>query len=795
MPVQPTFPGVYIEEIPSGVRTITGVSTSIALFVGRTKQGSLKKPILCLNYSDFVRNFSADVTFGDMPRAVRLFFENGGTQCYVMRIANGATPATVTLRSEAGTAVLVLTAKNAGLVGETIRAAVTYNGQQPEATFNMEVFRWETTPTGQLVKADQELWSNLTMDASSSRYAVDFLTQNSQLVDAAEAAGLPALGAGFSQAGRLVAYTNATPSTLRTAWAALLGSAATPNRFQISVNGTPFVEVDIRPIDVGTLTVTSVADFKNALRAAIAGRINAALPLGTTVDVQIPDGPAPAAGGAIDTTSQLRISSATGDVFIRPGSINDLTVPLMLGTDQGGIEVSRFAARRPAPTGITFNTPAQLANFAGLQQNDLTTINIGPTPVPLGTTLQTVGATARMFTDARPSSPNGNSDGVREKFALIATAINNFATANPGFHWQAAVWGSRLAILPTSGGDNATVVLSTGPTNIATQFTNNVRYYSLGTSGTGLFQVPAPMPASDGNAPLLSDYVNAYNIIDKEVDLFNLLLLPEDAGPGATPMKNLWGAASTFCQRRRAFLLMDAPVEWTDVQQAIDPGTGVNSLRVGLVKDHSAIFYPRLVINDNGRQINLAPSGAIAGLMARTDSTRGVWKAPAGTEADIRGIVGLERRFSDPENGVLNPKGINTLRVFPNGIVNWGARTMDGDDDFGSEWKYIPVRRLALFIEESLYRGTKWVVFEPNDEPLWAQIRLNVGAFMHNLFRQGAFQGRTPREAYLVKCDSETTTQNDINLGIVNILVGFAPLKPAEFVIIKIQQLAGQIQV
>ena len=144
---------------------------------------------------------------------------------------------------------------------------------------------------------------------------------------------------------------------------------------------------------------------------------------------------------------------------------------------------------------------------------------------------------------------------------------------------------------------------------------------------------------------------------------------------------------------------------------------------------------------------------------------------------------------------MLNPLGINCLRTFPvYGNVCWGARTLDGADALASEWKYVPVRRFALFLEESLYRGTKWVVFEPNDEPLWAQIRLNVGAFMHNLFRQGAFQGTTPREAYLVKCDKETTTQTDINNGIVNILVGFAPLKPAEFVIIKIQQLAGQIE-
>ena len=182
--------------------------------------------------------------------------------------------------------------------------------------------------------------------------------------------------------------------------------------------------------------------------------------------------------------------------------------------------------------------------------------------------------------------------------------------------------------------------------------------------------------------------------------------------------------------------------------------------------------------------------------MARTDTTRGVWKAPAGLDASINGIQGINVPLNDAENGMLNPLGINCLRVFPvNGRVIWGARTLRGADQLADEWKYIPVRRTALFIEESLYRGTQWVVFEPNDEPLWAQIRLNIGAFMHNLFRQGAFQGTTPRDAYFVKCDKETTMQNDINLGIVNIVVGFAPLKPAEFVIIKLQQMAGQIEV
>jgi phage tail sheath protein FI len=174
--------------------------------------------------------------------------------------------------------------------------------------------------------------------------------------------------------------------------------------------------------------------------------------------------------------------------------------------------------------------------------------------------------------------------------------------------------------------------------------------------------------------------------------------------------------------------------------------------------------------------------------------SRGVWKAPAGLDAALNGVQDLQVNLNDAENGQLNPLGINCLRSMGvNGRVVWGSRTLRGADESADEYKYVPVRRLALFLEESLYRGTQWVVFEPNDEPLWAQVRLNVGAFMQGLFRQGAFQGTAAKDAYFVKCDNQTTTQSDINLGILNIIVGFAPLKPAEFVVIKIQQMAGEI--
>jgi phage tail sheath protein FI len=276
--------------------------------------------------------------------------------------------------------------------------------------------------------------------------------------------------------------------------------------------------------------------------------------------------------------------------------------------------------------------------------------------------------------------------------------------------------------------------------------------------------------------------------ITDHIDLFNLVCVP--GLTDAPTIQNL----QTECRRKRAFLIVDSPEGETIanmISTVVTPLAGSDAM-------NAALFFPWVTAPDplQDRALrDFPPCGFVAGVFARTDSQRGVWKAPAGSEAGLNGASGLALTMSDAENGQLNPLGINCLRTLPvYGKVVWGSRTLHGSNDRASEWKYVPVRRMALFLEESLYRGTQWVVFEPNDEPLWAQIRLNLGSFMHNLFRQGAFQGKTPKDAYFVKCDKETTTQTDINLGIVNILVGFAPLKPAEFVVIKIQQMAGQIE-
>jgi phage tail sheath protein FI len=288
----------------------------------------------------------------------------------------------------------------------------------------------------------------------------------------------------------------------------------------------------------------------------------------------------------------------------------------------------------------------------------------------------------------------------------------------------------------------------------------------------------------------LLDPVNGVGGVNQltHVDLFNLLCVPGEVDPSTI------STLESFCAKHRAFMIVDSAS--SDTFSSLQTQGGPNSSITGTNGANAAFYFPWINAPDplnQGGTGPFPPCGYVAGLYASTDGSRGVWKAPAGTAASLSGIIGPSVALNDAENGFLNPVAVNCIRNFSAyGSVIWGARTLQGNDQIGSQWKYVPVRRLALFIEESLYRGTQWAVFEPNDEPLWSALRLNIGSFMQRLFRQGAFQGQTPQDAYFVKCDHETTPQSDINLGIVNVLVGFAPLLPAEFVVIQIQQMAGQ---
>jgi hypothetical protein len=785
MPVQVTYPGVYVQEIPSGVRTITGVSTSIAMFIGKTRRGRLQTPTRVLSFADYERAFSSDTTISEMADQVRQFFINGGRTAFIMRIADAsAAAASVDLKNELENIVLTVRAKEAGVDGNLIRVEVDYTTPSPESTFNLRVFRPVVDPFGNVKIETDETFSNLSMDPAGGNAVTTIVNQQSTLISVEIAAGAPAPGQGYSRSGILVDETD-DDNAATTLNGQLTGSA---NTIAISVDGQTPVVVVLPALAVPAATPNALKTWEDAINLALT-------PVGAQITATLEAGPTGS------RYVEFRSTKPTGgSVVITPAPINSAAAALQLGVAQGGVEVSGFAAARPAPTGffarfgdadlpnLTLFAEAQKSDFGQWTLTDAS--GVGPhsaTPAfPPG---------ARMYNGTVSSLGAGSLLNVRENLQALANSIN----ANTSNRWRAALQGLRLVLRPQFNGPNSdtTATLTSdggfdiGDTGQLFEGAPNVASYSLGPTGIGDYQNPGA-PGQNGGIPGTTDYANALTIIDRNVDLFNIMILPRVSGQSDGARENLWGPASSFCETRRAFLMVDPRSTW---QTADTVQAEIGSLRVGVVKDHSGIYWPRVSVSTNGTVRFIDPSGSIAGLMARIDANRGVWKAPAGTEADIRGIRGLQFSMSDPENGDISPQAVNALRIFPTGIVSWGARTMDGFDNSGnSDYRYIPVRRLALFIEESLYRGLQFAVFEPNDEPLWGQIRIAAGAFMNNLFRQGAFQGQKASDAYFVKVDSETTTQNDINLGIVNVVVGFAPLKPAEFVIITLQQKAGQVQ-
>lgn len=273
---------------------------------------------------------------------------------------------------------------------------------------------------------------------------------------------------------------------------------------------------------------------------------------------------------------------------------------------------------------------------------------------------------------------------------------------------------------------------------------------------------------------------------------FNLLCIPPDAPEGDVPGL-VYTAAAQLCVERRAMLLMDPPTVWSTKWRegrVADISMGDLGTTFSVEQARSAaVYFPRLRVVDpaDGVERILPPCGAVAGVFASTDVRRGVWKTPAGIEATLAHLSGLEVDVDDAGQSELNPRGINCLREFPgHGVVLWGGRTLRGSVA-GDEFRYVAVRRLALFIEESIERGTGWVAQEPNGEPLWAHVRRVVEVFLNDLFRQGAFAGATSREAYFVKCGRDTMTQADIDAGRVDLMVGIAPTRPEEFVILRLE--------
>ena len=644
--VQVSYPGVYIQEKSSGVRTITGVATSIAAFVDAFPRGPLDEAVQCLGFADFEREFGGIASNSAASYGIKQFFQNGGSECWVVRVADGAATSeatvddtagvggTVMFRARAGRQIRGEIAVNPGEWGDRVMLEVDYDSSDPETLFNVTVSEIALS-NGRRSVLRSESFRNLTMDPAQPNYALAVVNAGSRLVQLDNTAAV----APFTRPAATGTLGDDFVSVPASPFDLTVNAGGGARSFNVSYTGTPDLPT-LRPLIENALRGASAAATSDAERALIAGATVKLVGRGTAA-------------------SPHRLLFSAG----RGGNAFDPAATLIIGS----------------------SVPATL------------------------TALGLPGAT-----HVQQHALSGGADGTMPVGA-------------------AAITGTLAA-------------------------------------KTGLYAL-------------------------EDVDLVNILCLPCAADlPDATQMRAVYDQATTYMTGRRGFLLIDIP-QLTATLDAMQTWLSQND---SLRSRDAAVYFPRTFVPDpvNGNRLrSIGASGTVAGLYARTDASRGVWKAPAGTEARLENVQGLAYTLTDLQNGALNPLGVNCLRTFPvYSHICWGARTLDGADQLASEWKYIPIRRLALFIEESLFRGTKWVVFEPNDEPLWAQIRLNVGIFMNGLFRQGAFQGSTSQEAYFVKCDKETTTQADRNLGIVNIEVGFAPLKPAEFVVITIQQIAGDLQ-
>lgn len=770
--VQVSYPGVYIQEIPSGVHTITGVATSITAFVGRAVRGDVNEPVRITSYGDYVRNFGGLSLDSSMSYAVQHFFQNGGADALIVRIYH---------KPAVGDGISVL-ALNAGGVAAhgTLTVAVnpvdgdkmTIDGKdyifdaaaavaaQGKLTIAAVPGPGETMTIGTRVytfKAAAAVDGDIKIGG-------DLLTTQTNIVGA-------------------INHTGAAGTSVTT--------AADPSVTAGTFTGNDLVLTAKTAGVAGNhiLTTSTFADGGNKFDNGTLGKVRAGSDAGLddTVDGHIAIGADVAATqanivGAINRTGMPGTQYASATIMhptvaaVGPFASNQLVLRAKnLGT--GGNSI---------PTTFAFADPGNKF-AAGTLGGGVDSTQPGPQLVAASP-----GAWGKNLRASVDLQTRNSSDG--SLFNLVISEIDpGLAPGAPPVRSEKYL---NLSITPSS------------PLFVDKVLESRSKLVRVGTTSANR---PDPVDdavftGGDDGVAIVDNDISDANLEGakqglwalEKADLFNLLCIPPlTLDEGGDIGGQTRSAADAYCKKRRALFIVDPLADWDEPSDLIAP-TGVDGTVFGLARSpNAALFFPRVVSPDplrDGQLEAFVPCGVIAGVMARTDAARGVWKAPAGIEATLTGVSDLTVHLTDSENGQLNPLGINCLRSFPViGRVNWGARTLEGADQLASEWKYIPIRRLALMMEESLFRGTKWVVFEPNDEPLWANIRLNVGAYMMSLFRQGAFQGTSPKDAFFVKCDAETTTQNDRDNGIVNILVGFAPLKPAEFVVIGIQQIAGKL--
>ena len=870
MPISPTYPGVYIQELPSGVHTIAGASTSNTAFVDFFSRGPVGVAQRITSFTDFERFFGGLDKRSEASYQIMQYYLNGGQIGYVVRVVpESSVTADVDLR-EPDIVIpgsITLGAKDQAQFTATVDGGVTWSVNTPSST--------DPTVIGSIdpVTGLYQAPSPLKLPAGSTSITVTVVAQGKKDCSSHPTATItlnpvsvsisPADGIAGPGEQILFKAAVAGSSNQKVKWF-LAGGAGS-----IDANGLYTAPASIAAAATVTVHAKAVADAKaadatqtlklqpvhvTAARASIASNQSVLLTAHTASSVlpssiawTFTGAPATPITGqtycykpAKDFVGDMEITATAGDqsdkstITVVPQYSVTINVnpPVQPASDGyhvevgNALELSAVTAGDPS-NAVTWSASAGVIDDQGVYR--------APASLPNPTAKLDVVITAASSNDPS-ASPQSNTltihvDPPESRFRVTASS--------PG------VWGNHLRALAMKGrlytDANPVFTLLVQETDALGNVLNAETFSGLSASADSVnycvsvvndesslvrlvdfggdylmpYLLPYNSPDADGAFQILSggddgawdetndEFATALrNALTDDSsplsylapDLFNILCLPATADMDADAMGSVMSQAQTYCASKRAFYIVDIPNSQVIPSPQKMAAWFENNLEF-LDSDAAAIYYPRLNMPDpldDYRVRETGSSGTLAGLYASTDLARGVWKAPAGTQIPLSGASPVYV-MKDTDNGLLNPLGINAIRSFPvYGVLSWGARTLRGADELADQWKYIPVRRIAQYIENSLYAGLTWAVFEPNDTPLWSSIVLNVTAFMNSLFRQGAFQGSSPKDAYFVKCDASTTTQYDIDRGVVNVVVGFAPLKPAEFVIVQIQQIAGQ---
>ena len=865
MPIEVTYPGVYVEELPSGQHAATGVATNIAAFVGRAPVGPTDLPVTIFNYGDYQRSYGGLQFDCPMSYAVQDFFANGGSQAVIARLFEpndgdgfarlAFLPSPPPLPDGwlldgnvgAGATVIPVSEPTGGAEGEPdIGMNVAFGGNKRVSylvTGYTPANPAKNLPASMtIVPALTQAYRKCTSlqfayGADPAGWKVQSVSGNK--VTLSGGSGLPELGDTLSFAGDPALYTIiAEPTTQGSDPASLL--------LTVQVSGKPGGVS-------GKVTIATPAAMP--------------MPAGWEIESFAGDPKTPSQG-TLGLINGL-VPPMVGDQFGFPGDPTvyvvtsfkpaDAKNPAMMGfvsfTGQA-LNSDDFCLccapifNRAAPTGVTIKTGAKAGQTSMVVNTPAEgTIDIGDTfQVSGDTTVYTVryldgGGTIYFLPEAAQDFSSAN--------AITFYPTLELNAANPG------EWGNLLqAATDTNGITEATAEqfkkyglvaddlfnltltlfgadgrvaqserylnLAVKTTGKAANFPNRIDWVLAEDSNLARVNQMSGLPPANGavakgiggnNGTYLTtetylgdpDRKTGLYLLE-HANLFNLLCIPPDRRILPEVPDSLQDLdalvrqeAALYCTNRRAFFIVDPPVRWKNLAQQgqisqISPQdvgiTGQNPAGMQVARN-AAVYFPRLQKEDplmNGKTALFAPCGAVAGVIAATDVGRGVWKSPAGQDAGLANVTALEVNLNDNENGQLNPLGINCLRSFPIvGPVVWGARTLRGADQFADDYKYVSVRRLTLFLEDTLLRSTQWAVFEPNNEALWSSLRLCCGSFLAELARQGAFYD------YSVACDAVTTTADDIAAGRVNILIRIAPVFPAEFVVLQIQQIAGAL--